>query len=323
MQITFTISLVLAFIMGMAIQRSNMCMVVGFDDFIHRRSAVRLLTILSTWMMVPGGLAILNLMTGYQLQVKVFPVTVWSVVGGLLLGIGAVVTGACTTGVLARIGSGEYLFILTIVGFATGCILAQSFGPVATIHDVGIPTNVRPSYPLQALLILLIVIALNCRGLVHVRRSGWREFLNNAWDPRIGNIIVVIAMITLAQIYSRPWGYPELLGAASRSSFDGIIGGLAIFASLLTGTIVGGWTCTRAKIVGPLKGRFIRCFLGGLITGMGFSLCHGSLTGLTFFGQPLLLAYAWVVMAASYVSILIGLLYLRSSFGSRIKSLRK
>jgi toxin CptA len=323
MQITFIISLVLAFIMGMAIQRSNMCMVVGFDDLIHRRSAVRLLTILSTWLMVPGGLAILNLMTGFQPQVKVFPVTVWSVIGGLLLGIGAVVTGACTNGVLARIGSGEYLFILTIVGFATGCILTQSFGPVSTIHALGIPTTVRPSYPLQALLLLLIVIALNGRGLVQGRHPGWRHFLSNAWDPRIGNIVVVIVMITLVQIYSRPWGYPELLGAVSRSSLDGILGGLALFASLLSGAIVGGWTCTRAKIVGPLKGRIIRCFLGGLIMGMGFSLGHGSFTGLTFFGQPLLLAYAWVVMTASYVSILLGLLYLRSSFGSRIKSLRK
>ena len=56
--------------------------------------------------------------------------------------------------------------------------------------------------------------------------------------------------------------------------------------------------------------------------GVGFSLGPGSFSGLTFFGQPLLLPYAWVVMAAAYVTILLGLLYLRSRFGVWIKSRR-
>ena len=48
----------------------------------------------------------------------------------------------------------------------------------------------------------------------------------------------------------------------------------------------------------------------------------GAFDGLTLYGQPLLLPFAWVVMGASYVSILLGVLYLRSRFGARIKALR-
>jgi len=60
MVVVFCVSLVLAFVMGVAIQRGNVCMVVAFDDLIYRRSAVRLSTIVSTWLMIPGGLALLE-----------------------------------------------------------------------------------------------------------------------------------------------------------------------------------------------------------------------------------------------------------------------
>jgi hypothetical protein len=46
--VVFGLSLVLAFIMGVAIQRGNTRMVVAFDDLIYRRSAVRLSTIVTT-----------------------------------------------------------------------------------------------------------------------------------------------------------------------------------------------------------------------------------------------------------------------------------
>jgi len=56
--------------------------------------------------------------------------------------------------------------------------------------------------------------------------------------------------------------------------------------------------------------------------GIGFSLAPGAFDGLTLLGQPLLLPFAWVVMGSSYVTVLLGVLYLRSSFGSWIKTRR-
>jgi len=320
--VVFGISLVLAFIMGVAIQRGNACMVVAFDDLIYRRSAVRLSTIVSTWLMIPGGLALLYLTTGFTPEVKFFPVTVWSVVGGMLLGIGAVVGGACTGGVVARIGSGEYVFMLTIAGFAAGPNAWARRQPAASVHAASVPTTVSPQYPVAALVGLVIVLAVNIRWLLKGRHEGWRDFFRNAWDPRTATIVIATVTLALVQIYGRPWGYAELLGDASRRALDGILGGLALFSALLIGAIVAGRTCTRAKLTGPLKGRAIRCFIGGLIMGIGFSVGPGSFSGLTFFGQPLLLPYAWVVMVAAYVTILLGLTYLRSRFGDWIKTRR-
>ena len=56
--------------------------------------------------------------------------------------------------------------------------------------------------------------------------------------------------------------------------------------------------------------------------GLGFSIAPGAFEGDTPLGQPLLLGYAWAAMAASYLAIVAGLLYLRSRAGRRIASLR-
>lgn len=56
--------------------------------------------------------------------------------------------------------------------------------------------------------------------------------------------------------------------------------------------------------------------------GLGFSLAPGAFDGMTLLGQPLLLPFAWVVMCASYLTVVLGVLYLRSGFGSWITTRR-
>ena len=106
-------ALVLVFVMGIGVQRGNTCTVVAFDDLLHRRSPERLMAIAYCWLWVAGGLALLKLTAGFTPDAQLFPVTVWSMIGGLILGIGAVINGACTVGAVARIGSGEYAYEAT------------------------------------------------------------------------------------------------------------------------------------------------------------------------------------------------------------------
>ena len=115
MSVALAIALVLVFVMGIGVQRGNTCTVVAFDDLFHRHSPERLLAIAYCWLWVAGGLTLLKLTTGLALGAQLFPITVWSVIGGLILGFGAVVNGACTVGTVARIGSGEYAYGLTLV----------------------------------------------------------------------------------------------------------------------------------------------------------------------------------------------------------------
>jgi toxin CptA len=319
---TTVVSLLLIFLIGMAIQRGNTCTVVAFDDIVHRRSWDRLLAIVYSWFWVAGGLALLALASGFRAHASVVPVTAWSVVGGLVLGLGAVINGGCTTGTIARIGSGEYAFGLTVVGFFIGCLLAPHVvGRLATTHTSSPAATTSLDHPLFGLIGLAVVTVLTARRLIAGPHESFRDFLRNAWDPRTATLIIAVLFVTLVQI-DGPWAYTDLLGDISKGTTDHLVSRLVFFAALLAGAITAGRSLKGTKLIGPLAPRVIRCSVGGLIMGIGFSVAPGAFDGLTLLGQPLLLPFAWIVMAASYVSILLGVLYLRSSLGDRIKSRR-
>ena len=322
MSISLAASLALTFLMGVGVQRGNTCTVVAFDDVLHRRSPDRLLAIAYCWLWVAGGLTLVKVSTGFTLGAQLFPVIIWSVIGGLILGIGAVVNGACTVGTVARIGSGEYAYGLTPVGFFFGCVLAPHvFGRTATTHTGTAATTTSLNHPVAALIGLAIVIALTIRRLATHERESLRDFLHKAWDPRTALMIVAVLFVVVVHIYGA-WAYTDLLGDIAKGADKQVVERFALFAALLAGAIVGGRTLRGTRLIGPLAPRVIRCTLGGVLMGIGFSLAPGAFDGLTLLGQPLLLPFAWAVMAASYVTVVLGVLYLRSGFGSWIKTRR-
>ncbi len=319
----FWISLALVFAMGAAIQRGNTCTVVVFDDLIHRRSPQRLQAVVFCWMLVAGGLAALTLTTGFQPAANLFAVTGWSVAGGLLLGVGAVTNGACTTGTIARIGSGEYVFLLTIAGFFLGCVLAPHLlGRAATTHTATEPVTTSVDFPVPALLGLAFVVVVTFRRLVAGDHESLREFLRNSWDPRTAMLVVAVLFVALVHI-SGAWAYTDLLGDIAREGLtETSAPRLAFLAALLGGAVVAGRSLRGSKPIGPLSPKVLRCGAGGVVMGAGFSVAPGAFDGLTLLAQPLMLPFAWVVMSACYVAITVGILYLRSGFAVWIKTRR-
>lgn len=318
----FWISLVLVFFLGVAVQRGNTCTVVAIDDIVHRRSAERFLGIAYCWLLVAGGLTLLNLTTGFVPAAKLFPVTAWSVAGGLLLGIGAVLNGACSTGTVARIGSGEYVFASAIVGFFLGCLIAPHVLPeAATIHIGTSPVTTSLNHPVIAVAGLAFVIAVTARRWVTGDHERFADFLRNAWDPRTANLVIAMLFVALVQIYGA-WSYTDLLGDLSRGRTAEYAQRLLFLAALLGGAVLAGRSQRGARQIGPLAPRLLRCGIGGFVMGIGFSIAPGAFEGLTLFGQPLLLPYAWVVMGSSYASIVAGVLWLRSRMGARVTTRR-
>ena len=59
-----------------------------------------------------------------------YPVGIVTMLGGALLGFGAYVNRACVFGAIARLGSGEWAYVATPVGFYVGCLTVSLF-PVA------------------------------------------------------------------------------------------------------------------------------------------------------------------------------------------------
>ena len=58
-----------------------------------------------------------------------YAVTFVTVLGGALLGLGAYVNKACVFGAIARLGSGEWAYLVTPLGFYVGCVTSAHVFP--------------------------------------------------------------------------------------------------------------------------------------------------------------------------------------------------
>ena len=312
-------AVVLAAGIGFACQRGNTCAVATVDDAVFRRSPTRLAALVYAWVIVAGGLAIVN--SASPIAVSSAHVTWVCVLGGVLLGAGAVVNGSCTTGTICRVGSGEYKFLMTVVGFFIGCLLApRVFGrSITTAHAAAVSsTTLRFSW-------LAIVVGAGALGSIVVRcvRSGepLRDAIHRPWDPRVASAVIAVLYVTTWQLVGK-WSYTDLLGDLARGKVEDVATRVALLLALFLGAVAGGRTQKGPRTIGPLTPHVVRCAIGGTIMGLGFSLTHSAFDGMTFVGQPLLLPIAWVTMIATYAGITSGIVVLRSHRGDRVASRR-
>ena len=113
-------------LMGFAIQRGGTCMVAAVDEILSQRRAHRLTAMLEASLWVVGGLTLAQLAHWPGSMPGGHELTRWTVVGAVLLGLGAYVNGACVFGAIARLGSGQWAQALTPVGFFCGCLAAAA-----------------------------------------------------------------------------------------------------------------------------------------------------------------------------------------------------
>ena len=107
--------------MGFAIQRGSTCTVAAVDEVLTNERMYRLTAMLEASLWVAGGLALANCCM-LPTMPAAYPVGAWVFIGGVLLGFGAWLNGACVFGAIARLGSGEWAYFLTPIGFYVGCL---------------------------------------------------------------------------------------------------------------------------------------------------------------------------------------------------------
>ncbi len=118
----FVIAAICAGLMGYAIQRGATCTVAAMDEVVRKRSGNRLVAMVEASLWVLGGLAIAQSVNLLGAMPGGYAVTRATVVGGALLGLGAYVNKACVFGAIARLGSGEWAYVATPLGFYAGCV---------------------------------------------------------------------------------------------------------------------------------------------------------------------------------------------------------
>lgn len=113
---------------GMILQRSRFCFTAGFRDPIMTGSTSLTRVVFLAISIGTIGFTALSfgsvLSGGKPLGLDaVFPLSVLTVIGGILFGIGMVIAGACGSGVLMRFGEGYQLQWVSFVFFVFGSVV--------------------------------------------------------------------------------------------------------------------------------------------------------------------------------------------------------
>ncbi len=293
------IAAVCAAIMGYAIQRGSTCIVAAVDELITKRRAHRFLSLAEAAAWVTAG-ALLWRILGRNIALPIgYPAGISTAAGGLLLGLGALVTRACAFGVIARIGSGEWIYLLTPIGFFLGCLAAwPSIGQVPPMHVAS---------PLFSAGWLLVPFAffVAWRAIEGIRAGRSGMLAAHVWHPHRATTVIGIAF-AVSLVAVGPWAYTSALAAFAQGHRTDLLDKLGLLVIMLAGALVGGRTTGRLSWRIPTFETAIRCIAGGALMGWGTLLIPGGNDELLLVGMPLLQPYAWLAVASMVMAIGIG-----------------
>lgn len=305
---TFALALICATVMGFAIQRGGTCTVAAVEEWLTARRLSRLLAIVEASVWVSGGLLIARQFGAHFVLPPAQALTVWTLVGAALLGLGALVNGACVFGAVARLGSGEWAYAATPVGFFAGCVSANAgfsrVPPTLNSEWSSLLLDAPAWLAWLFALFAVIRIALSLRP-----REGHilgKAVAGRVWSPHAATIVIGIAYLSML-LLAGAWAYTDVLAELARGMAAGVSVRTLLAVALLLGAVLGGGLGGQWRREAPAPIAIGRAFAGGVLMAWGSLLIPGSNDGLVLLGMPLLLLHAWVAFATMCVVIALGL----------------
>lgn len=297
-------------LMGYAVQRGATCTVAAVDEWVGKGSCRRLAGMGEASLWVAGGLLVAEALHMLPAMPPAYAPGGWTVAGGVLLGLGAWVNGACVFGAIARLGSGEWAYAATPVGYYAGCRFVQQVVDPAAPRPLESPSVLfMAPQALAAAFVLFAawrVIPPLLRGLrAGGLRPAWARWRVAVWQPHAATTVIGITFV-VSLLVAGAWAYTELLSDLAGGRVRDVGLRVLLFAALLTGAVLGGLTAGRWRPTPPTLRRVALCLAGGALMGCGTLLIPGSNDGLILVGMPLLRPYAWLAFATMCLTIAIA-----------------
>jgi uncharacterized membrane protein YedE/YeeE len=305
----------LAFIVGFAMQRGNVCSVLAARQiaWTGRWSRLYGLLLASAW-----SFAVILPLAWYGVGPfklsGTFQPSLLPVVGGALYAVGCYVNGACIFGVCSRLTAGNLSFLFAFPGMAAGATIAE-FAQVSPQPGQLAPTlAATPSAPLTLvwLTVIAVLTMLTVRMVRAHRRAGIGvgDLLGQArWRPALAaSFIGVMGGILYAT--DAAWIYPALVkrmglyAAGLRTSFplETVVGAGALFLGGLAAAAYRG----RFVIRLPHRAKSVQAFIGGAVMGFAWALVPGANDAMVLYLVPSLAIHG-IMAYAALLATLIGL----------------
>jgi len=296
-------------LMGYAIQRGATCTVAAVDEALSKRRLNRLAGMGEAALWVAGGLVVAQALGALPAMPRGFAISGWTIAGGMLLGLGAWLNGACVFGAIARLGSGEWAYLATPLGYFVGCVTVHTLfapAPPAVLADPS-PLLAAPAW--LAWVVAAVALARLARPVASLERKAWAA---RVWSPHAATTVIGITFL-FTLLIAGAWAYTDLLADLARGMANRLPLRFGLFAALLIGAAWGGYTAGRWQARAPSWRQLAKCLAGGALMGWGTLLIPGSNDGLILVGMPLLRPYAWLAFGTMCLTIAAAQLLRRQS----------
>jgi hypothetical protein len=315
--LAFLLAALCAGVMGFAIQRGATCTVAAVTEVVNQRKFNRLSSMVEASIWVAGCLLLAQTFHVLERMPAGYPLNRWTVIGAALLGLGAFVNGACVFGAIARLGSGEWAYAVTPLGFYAGCLTLPYLFSVPPHQRLPGGSVVLAAPPWVAGLFVAFALWRLLWPVLAPRPdpapARWlgrvREGLGTrVWSPHAATTVIGITFFCMMLLVGA-WAYTETLAELARAGMAGsLVPRLLLLLAMFLGALVGGLTAGRFASTRISLAQVLKCLAGGMLMGWGTLLIPGANDGLILVAMPLLWPYAWIAFATMCLSIGIALL---------------
>jgi len=315
------LALILAALVGVAIQNGGVCAVAAVRQLLAERRPDRFLSFVEAAGWTLGVLALADLAgLGGLSERGGTALGSGPLMGAAVFGMGAAINGGCAFGTLAWLGRGHLGYVATLPGLLAGAVIALNLIPAllpGTFPAMTMPASLPPPPPVAArpaaLILALIAVSLlalwrGARAVQAVRavRAGRRAAPGGDWPPALSMAVIGLASGGLL-IWWESWTYTGLLVDLAGGEGTHLAVRVALAGAVIAGTVGAGCLLGRFRLrrIGPRQ--LLRHGMGGLLMGAGAALIPGGNDTLVLTGLPMLWPHGWACYALLIAGILLAL----------------
>lgn len=313
-------ALSLAAIIGFAAHRASLCSVRAVEEVLTTRRAFMLLGFAKSSLWVIGVTLLVTLFLPVELMGMLsWELTLYTIVGGLIFGIGATVNGGCAFSTLTRLGSGNMGMLVSLTGVLVG---AGAYSYANMLKLVPLPNSSTTPFSQigdwRASIAFILLIWMVWELYKLFRPPEKVGIVKRSLSPQYRLSTAAVLMgISNAFLYGviGVWPYTGALGQSARFIVNGTPPPALIlwvlFAALIFGVLISAWQSHRLRWQGRPQFRWIGYFCGGSLMGIGASMIPGGNDMLILQGIPSLSIHAVPALLAILVGIAASLSVMR------------
>ncbi len=324
----YTVSLLLAALMGFAVHRASLCTVKTVGEILSSRKAFMMATqVKAVLWVVAVSVPILLGFPDAAAPHRSYAVTLAAIGGGFLFGVGATVNGGCAFSTLGQLANGNLWMLTTLVGFCLGVAGLSIVTPILEPPQNLTPLLLKAPKPLIfAGLALLWLLA--CGEIVRLWRSREkgksRRQLFFSRHYRLSTAALLLGSCGgVLYVLHDAWTYTNVLKQEIQSLWHlnqqpGTIN-LLFFLALLGGMVLSAWQRGSLRLRWRRIQAWPRHLMGGTLMGAGAVLIPGGNDTLVLKSLPGLSPHAMPAFAALLFGICATLLLMRFFTGKRLE----